>query len=687
VPRLRAWRKAIAALSTLAVAGAALLAGCNVFSPFASDEGGELTYRGLLLKGNQAINDGDYAAAADWFERARQLNYRGSEAYLFHAKALAALYGIDYTTLNNEFNERRNEDGSGKKGIPFIDDTTTIEEIDSIYYPVAQSVENLEHILRHAEDTVSIPGGWRLLPDGDTAGDGRISEGVARLDLGLLETLKGMLGPLDLDGDNHVSRQCGRNLCPDISASGAACRETPAYRGKCPDGPSSEEIRFERFKLLTKNLNIDNLDTKDVQAKQVSSNPNEINDFLDRMQGPIAASSYNLDSVTGAMNSHNETKLSGQLSDIVTDISNLSGFLGYMRYNDLIDNDFDVQDAVRKGRMVWHDYNRDGGILFDYDDTSLFVGYGFGSKGGGGIASPNAECMNIGHPLHRYLHPELYVKFTDPEWAWRGIAADDTKNSRKSIMINRCVALSAQLEVSGKVTEELKFLLQTSTCSTYTSFLRPEVRPPESGGVVRSDWQGGPFGIDEELFDDRDNDYDGLKDEDTRNAKSMDDDNDGALTPDMVGTPPAPMVWHEAGGHANACPDIDTTQAMLPAPFQRKFCIGSLEHRIYLAQHYGIDSLRAYYSAFVDNAETGDANCLADAQKLSPEYKAAATAESKSAKQYEYDVDMACHYKHIWKSAVPPPNSEWTSGVFGVDEEVPDGIDNDGDGWIDEDVR
>jgi hypothetical protein len=687
VPRLRAWRNAIAVLSAIALAGTALLAGCNVFSPFASDEGGELTYRGLLLRGSQAINDGDYAAAADWFERAKRLNFRGSEAYLFHSKALASQYGIDYTTLNEEFEKRRNDGGSGKKGVPFIDDSTTIEKIDSTFYPVAQSVENLEHILRHARDTVLIPGGWRMLPDGDTAGDGRISEGVARLDLGLLQTLKGMLGPLDLDGDNHVSRQCGRNLCEDTSASGAACRGTPAYRKACPDGPASEEIRFGSYKLLTRNLNIDSLDTKDMQAKQVSSDPNDINDFLDRMQGPIAASSYNLDSVTGAMNSHNQPKLSGQLSDLVTDISNLSGFLGYMRYNDLIDNDFDVQDSVRKDRMVWHDYNRDGGILFDYDDTLAFIGYGYKATRSDGSASPNGECVNIGHPLHRFVHPELYVKFTDPDWAWRKIAADDTRNSRKAIMINRCAAVAAGLDVAGKVTEELKFTLATSICSTYTSFLKPDVRPPERDGTVRSDWQSGPFGIDEELFDDRDNDYDGLKDEDTRNAKGMEDDNDGNLTTAMIGKSPAPMVWREAGDHANGCPDMDTTRAMPPAPFQRKYCIGSLENRIYLAQHYGRDSLRAYYSPFRENPEFGgNANCKEDFKKLSGEYKAAAADESGSAKELEDAVDLACQYKHIWLQAEPPPNSEWASGVFGVDEEVPDGIDNDGDGWIDEDL-
>lgn len=680
MPRLRAWRKAIAALSALALAGAALLAGCNVFSPFASDGGGELTYRGLLLKGNEAINHGDYAEAAGWFARARLLNYRGSEAYLFEAKALASLFGIDYSTLNDEFERRRNVGGTGAKGIPFIDDTTTVEKIDSTYYPVAQAVENLEHILRHARDTVEIPGGWKLLPDGDTAGDGRISEGVARLDLGLLETLKGMLGPLDLDGDNHVSRQCGRNLCPDTAASGAACRETAAYLAKCPEGPASEANRFERFRSLTKNINIDNLDTKDVQAKQVSSNPNDINDFLDRMQGPIAASSYNLDSVTGAMNSHNEAKLSGQLSDIVTDISNLSGFLGYMRYNDLSDNDFDVQDSVRKGRMVWHDYNKDGGILFDYDDTLTFIGYAGTER--------NGEARNIGHPLHRYLHPELYVKFSDPDWAWRAIATDETKNSRKSIMVNHCVDVASRLDVDGKVTEELKLLLQTSVCPAYASFLKPGVRPPVRGGVVRSDWQSGPFGIDEELFDDRDNDYDGLKDEDTRNAKGMDDDNDGILTVAMIGASPAPMVWRDAAGHANACPDMDTTRAMPAAPFQRKFCIGSLENRIYLAHHYGRDSLHAYYSPFRDNPEFGgNANCKLDFEKLPEDYKAAALLESGSARQLADDVDLACQYKHIWLPGSPPPNSEWTSGVFGVDEEIPDGVDNDGDGWIDEDVR
>lgn len=677
--RMAAWAMA----SMTAGTAAAWLAGCNLFSPLASDGSGELSYRGLILKGSQAINDGDYAAAEHWFALAKQADYRGSEAYLFHSKALAGLYKIDYGTLNDEFNAHRGVDGQEKKkGIPFVDSNTTVEGIDSIYYPVAQSVENLEHILRKSRDSLFIPGGKTLPPDGDTAGDGRVTDGVARLDLGLLQTLKGMLGPLDLDGDNHISRECGRGLCPgaDDSAALAACPAAAEYRAECKEGPLSEYNRFERFKQLTRNIDIDNIDSKDVRAKQVSSDPNEINQFLDMMIEPIAASRYNLDSVTQAMDDHDQAKLSGQLNDIVSDVGDLAGFLGYMRYNDQLDNDFDAQDPRRPVRMVWHDYNKDGGIMYDYDDPDVLPYL---------TTARNAQCVNIGHPLHRRLHPELYVRFDDPEWTSLPIASDTSKNSRKAIMIKHCSDVAANLDVDGnKVTEALKLELQTVVCSTYTSLLKPDVKPPARNGVVRSDWQDGPFGTDEEEFDDRDNDYDGLKDEDTRNAKGMDDDDDGILDTSMIGTAPAPMVWHDVAGHGNACPDIDTTQPMPDPPFQRKFCIGSLEHRIYLAQHYGRDSLKAYYSQFQVNPESGgNSNCQDDFKKLPDAYKQAAMRESKDSTAFMDDVGLACQFKHIWKSGIPPPNSEWTSGVFGVDEEIPDGVDNDGDGWIDEDVK
>lgn len=650
-----------------------LLSGCNVFSPLAADGQKDLTYRGLILKGNQAINDQDYTAAESYFNDAMIMNPKGSEAYLYRSKALMNKFKIDYNTLNDEFTTRRNKDGIGKKGVPFVDSNTSLKSIDSIYFPIAQSVENLEHIIRKKSVAIQLEAGYSLPPDGDTASDGKISEGVARLDLGLLEAVKAMLGALDLDGNNHIDSLCGRNICPELDAK-PACMATKAYTDKCKEGVLSEVIRFKNFKNLTKTLDINNLNSKDVRARQVSSNPNEINAFLDKMQEPIAGSNFNLDSVTGAMNSHNERKLSSNLSDIVGNIKDLSNFLAYMRYNDGIDNDYDASTLSGNGPpMIWHDYDKDGHIQWDYDDALTLQGY---------ASAANPEVGNIGHPVHRFLHKELYVQFTDPDWTQRVIAKDTSKNSRKSLMIKHCIEVAAAMTESGKVDDILKVKL-IAICSTYTSIIKPGITPPH-----RSDWQSGTFGIDEEMVDDRDNDYDGIQDEDARNSKGMDDDDDGLLNVTMIGTSPAPMVWNDVAGHDNACPDIDISVPMLPNPFKRQFCIGSLEHRIYLAQHgkgidtlkAGSDSLKLYYSEFL--GEGSNKNCLEDFDKLPADYKKAVGISSNS----DPIVQKACHFKHIWIHG-RPPRSEWTSGVLGVDEEIMDGLDNDGDGWIDEDVR
>jgi len=652
-----------AGLLTL-ISGLGLLSGCNLFSSLA-DDGEDLSYRGLILKGNQAVNHGKFAAAEDYFHRVMRKNHRGAEAYLYHSKALMSLYGISYKTLNDEFESRRNPDGKGKKGIPFIDSTTTLEGIDSIFYPVAQSVENLEHILRRRSDTVILSGNWVMLPDGDTADDGKVSEGVARLDLGLLQTIKGMLGPLDLDGDNRLGRECGRGICPDLDG---ACVTGKAYLETCKEGPASEAEGFERFKRLVRNINIDDLNSKDINARELSADPNDINGFLDRMQGPIAGSNYHLDSVAGALDSHGQTSLGEELTEIVATVGDLSGFLGFMRYNDGLDNDFDGQrGAASGGRMIWHDYDKDGGIRFDYSDGATFDGYGGG---------PNEAAVNIGHPLHRMLRPELYVRFADSEWSGLGIAADTSSNGRKALMIKHCRTVAQGLYENGrKVTAALKRELVSVTCAEFTSFLKASVTPP-----ARSDWVAGSFGIDEEMIDDRDNDYDGIKDEDGRNGKGMDDDDDALLKPEMIDNGPDPMEWKDAAGHENRCPDIDTTEAMPDAPFQRRFCIGSLEHRIHLARNGGVGSLRARYSEFP--GEGADRNCLDDFRKLDPAYREAIGAGSGP----DASVQLACRFKHIW-IADRPGNSEWTSGVFGIDEEFPDGVDNDGDGWIDEDVK
>jgi hypothetical protein len=83
-PLIGSLRRAVPALGLFsAAAGLWVLSACNVFSPIASDDDKDLTYRGLILKGNKAINDEEYADAAAFFAQAKAMDPRGSEAYLY----------------------------------------------------------------------------------------------------------------------------------------------------------------------------------------------------------------------------------------------------------------------------------------------------------------------------------------------------------------------------------------------------------------------------------------------------------------------------------------------------------------------------------------------------------------------------------------------------------------------------
>lgn len=633
----------------------AFLAGCNLFSPLATDKTRDLDYSGLIEKGSQAINDGDYAEAVEIFALAKRKFPKGSEAHLFHAKSIMALYGLDYGKLKGGFDEKRK---SGASGLPFVDSTDQVENVDSVFYPVFEAVRDLEHILRPAKDSLRLSPIISLAPDGDTASDGRVTASVANLDLGLLQTTKTMLAVLDRDGNGRINRTCGAELCPGYAQN---CVESPAFLRICPQGALSEVDRLKSFQSLTKNVKLEKLDSKDMNARDVSTNPNDINAFLDAMEGPLAGASYNLDTVSGSLSKHKETNLQGELDNVMGNVKDMTRFIRYMRFNDSIDNDADgpVEQIAKRGRMIWHDFDKDGAIRWDYGDSAEIKVWG-------------PESGNLGYPLHRYLHRNLYMTVVEWKAAHPEHAFDTSANSRLALMIKHCKEIvNDKMPLTAKVTAAVKDTLLT-ICETVTTVIKPGVTPP----VNRSDWVSGTYGIDEEAIDEKDNDYDGLRDEDARNAKGLDDDNDAALTVDMLGTTPAPMVWSDAATHRNGCPDIDVGQPMQAKPREREFCIGALEHRLHLARAGGQDSLKVFYSPVL--TEGPDSRCLEDLEKFSVAFMAA-TQVTVAEKR------LACRYKHIW-IAPRPPNSEWTGGILGIDEEKADLLDNDGDGWIDEDL-
>ncbi len=660
-PKNRLYANWIAILSGMVAVS--MLAGCNFFAPFASSKTEDLNYQSLIAKGDAAVNKGQYPKAISYYRKAISINVEGTEAYLKDGKAVMSQYGIDYNYLNREFNKKKGaNDSGGQKGIPFLDSTRkTVDQIDSVYYPIATAVRDLEYIIRHSTDTIWFAGHEAFLPPKkDTATDGAVTQGVARLDLGLLQAIKGMLAPLDLDHNDHIDSACGMNICPNISD--AACYTKKSYTDMCTEGLSSEVKRFRNFKKLTEGIDINNISSDGVNARNVSSNPNDINAFLAAMHGPIAGSNHNLDSVDNALTAHKETKIAGQLNGVVSSVRDLDKFLGYMKYNDGIDNDFDNQiPPGTVSPMRWHDFDKDGFIRYDYFES---------------IQPFPAYAGNLGHPLHRYLHRNdvkgFYVTIAELKNRYAELKEDTSKNSRIALMIKHCQEVADKLPDGSGIDGTLRNTLHNAICSTYTTIPLPDINPP-----TRSDWISGAYGIDEEAIDEIDNDMDGIKDEDGRNLRGYDDDNDGALSVDMLSIGVTPMAWTDMPGHKNSCIDIDTS-IPLDSNDPRKFCMGTLEHRLYLAHDpTKMDSLPIYYAALIDGAS--NATCMDDMNKLNPAYL--------QAKGYsEIDKVIACSVKHIW--ALPRPiRSEWTSGVYGVDEEILDGIDNDGDGWIDEDLK
>ena len=656
----------------LALAGCAMawvMYGCNVFEPLASKSSSD--YQTLLVQGNKALNAGDYQTALNYYGKAMKKNPKGSEAYLFHAQALIALYKIDYNRINDEFKK-----ADSVKGLPFLDANSTISNTDSLYFPVATAVRDLEHILR-GRDTLWLDedSSQFLAPDGDTASDGRITPSVARLDLGILSAVKALLAPIDLDGDLHVDSVCGDSL-------------TPAQKAQiCLKGDTSEVDRLNSMVRLTADVSFDTLDSKSVNGKELSNLPTDINAYIESMLGPLASAAYNLDSVRSSLQSHNQTSLSNDIAKTVTRVRDMSNFVGYMQYNDNVDDDYDRQLGKSDSVMRWHDFDRDHGIRYNYDDNSTDPDTIYTKQGAQKINY--GDPGNIGHPLHRYRHPELYKTYKELETAYPKLEKDTSQNSRINLMKKGCKSLVDTLShnpyLDARLTPTMSAQVK-AVCDSISPVLKDAVSRPS-----RSDWVGGTPGIDEELLDGFDNDYDGITDEDSRNlqgnaTQGFDDDNDAPLSKSMIGQPVTPMQWKDNNG--NGCIDIDPVARPTVAgdSSTREFCVGTLEHRLHLARVANLvitnpeanlkeDSLQVYYTRGVET----ETDCIRQYNRyLDPAFRA-------KFKPTDKERDAACHFKDIWIAPIPP-RSEWTGGVFGEDEEIcGDLIDNDGDGWVDED--
>ncbi len=632
--------------TTLMILGTlVLLTSCNLFKPFSSTN--EENYDNYIIKGNEAFNDGKYDNAMKHYEKAQELDYQRSEAWVFHSKAIMRKYNIEYATVKDEIDRKNN----GEPGLPFVNECakSNLSCIDSIYYPIAITVRNLTHIVNAT----------------DTGSTGMIDAKVVVLDIGLLQAMIAMLNPLDLDDNYRINNKCGYDTCGESIDDCTTRADSTLYNEQCIYGADSEVRRFNSFKALTGDLDISNLKSDELDAKDISRNPNEINQFINDIAGPAGESNKNLGKVNEAIGEYADDKsLEEQLSDVTEIVGNLNSFLQYYMSADSADNDFDIaadssaNDFATTGRaaMTWHDFDADHFIRYDY--TEDFTG-------SEGIETFTSTMGSVGHPVHRNKRPELYLTMKE-FMALNSETADTTStNSRTNNMIDACVAIAS---ANNNITNDYEDILVDTTCVTISSVLRADAPRPAS-----SDWVSGTFGVDEEVLDDYDNDFDGIQNEDSRLQVGADDDVDAQFsqeTPYDV----QPMTWSD--GNNNKCIDIDTD--IYDANNPRRYCIGTLEHRLYLAINEP-DSLEDYYRAFTATEKSDDQNeCMGDL--IFFELGSAETIEELS-----HADSLACTVSHRWKQA-RPSNSDWTGGTFGIDEEFSDGVDNDGDGYIDEDI-
>ncbi|MFH1762180.1 MAG: hypothetical protein ABIA63_13865 [bacterium] len=604
----------------------------NLFQPLSADS--DENPNSLVLQGRKFFEENKYELAAEKFAMAAKLEPEKSEAWYWHAKSVLRQYGVTAITVKEIIEDA--EEGLDK--IPILGDPlpenvkacsagadtssadsqcyhdylkSKMNQMDTIYYPNETAWNDLRHIVPRANDP--------LYGIGD-ANDGVISYKMITYDYFLCATLVSIFRLLDtktyIPGGQPLNK---------------------------PDGHISHQVKAEWDAFLVFrgiNPNTVNLNLADIL--DISSNPWDLNQNISQSSDLLDASAKT------SLGTFNEQIDKAQASEKAVD--NLQNTLGdmsikmkYYFYGDSSDNDFDWWDIDGDGKMdkmVWIDTSGNNrlDLYLPANKWDTFLVYQ-GKVPNGQMRK--ADSVNKKGYLDEHVLESKGGKY-DPD-----STIDKTIRFRR----NDIVLLFGGSTVLNWHMDTIKFDTVYIPAVTQRS----------------GEWIGGDYGVDEELLDGKDNDGDGLKDEDTRNTAGIDDDNDWFDT-DNNGSLDI-MIWTDK--NENKFIDVihNGTNYYLCSPRHRTDFPGA-------------------YNSMYDPGDKDDKDKI-ERCKVIVNREVDANPNS-----YFTRSDTAgCLRKPLftlkrseWQDS-GFSCEEWISGDFGIDEDIKDNWDNDWDMISDEDCR
>ncbi len=611
---------------------AMVMVGCNLFSPFAPSDTSNSADQ-LIIEGKDLFGQNRYGEAAEKFKRAADRDASKSEAWFWHAKSTLRRYGVTAITVKKIIDDADGElDYVPLVGAPLstaggcdtagnIDDTAgcvyhqlrdKMDELDDIYYPNYIAYNDLKHIIPKSEP----------MGIGD-ANDGVITYEMITYDYFLCATLVSVFQFLDTQKDTVVNE---KNTVIDGD-----------------DGHIRHNIPQE-WKAFTviRRVNPNKVDLTLNDVLDISSNPFDINRNIrqstENLDGPAKSGINMFNRQINSVDAGNQA-----VDNLQNTLNQMSIKMKYYFYADYTDNDFDwyeIPDSVnqRMDKMIWTDVNGNGVLdMAPATKWDIFLVYRGPVPNGGMCLTPDIQegrGYRNGHVL--YSETGYYDTRSSPERTIRF--------SKDSLI---------QLFGDTVIYDWRKNVIQLDTIRI------PRVTTPLPCG----EWTGGDYGVDEEMLDGKDNDGDGLSDEDTRNTKGIDDDGDWF---DTDGNNARSITnWQDDNGDHFINVIHGGENYYLCAPNHRKDHPEVYQSMYNLSDKNDADKVERCKTIVYRNIGLFDSTDVNGCR-----HKPIPTLKKTSSNTWS-DISFQC--------------SEWKGGDWGIDEDIKDNFDNDWDMITDED--